>query len=71
MRQVMLTVRELAFIAGTRAALGFGLASLLSDRISGRGRRVLGWSLVALGAVTTIPAARKVFGSRSVAVTAD
>jgi hypothetical protein len=66
MRHVTLTIRELAFIAATRGALGFGLACLLSDRIGGRTRRVLGWSLFALGAVATIPAAMKVFGERTV-----
>jgi hypothetical protein len=54
----------LGFVVGTRAALGFGLGLLLSDRIPEPRRRNLGMVLVAIGAVTTIPAAISVFGRR-------
>jgi hypothetical protein len=60
MRRLFLTIPELAFIAGTRAALGFGAALLLSSKMREERRRTLGWSLVGLGVATTIPAARKV-----------
>ena len=72
MRQVMLTIPEVAFIGGTRGLLGFGLALLLSARIGAKARRRLGWSLFALGAAATIPAAKTVFGRRTVVtVTSD
>ena len=69
MRRVFLTIPELAFIAGTRAALGFGAALLLSGRMSEQRRRTIGWSLVGLGVATTIPAARKVLQRRASVVT--
>ena len=54
----------LGFVIGTRAALAFGLGLLLADRIPDRRRRAVGLTLVAIGAVTTIPAAMSVFGRR-------
>jgi hypothetical protein len=50
------------FVVGTRAALAFGLGLLLADRIPAERRRVLGMTLVALGAATTIPIAMSLFG---------
>jgi hypothetical protein len=64
MRKVALTVPQVAFIAGTRAALGFGAALLLSGRLTKSRRRAIGLSLVAFGVVTTIPAVRILFGHR-------
>ncbi len=67
MRETHLTLPELALVAGTRAAAGAGLALLLGDRLSPDARRALGWGLVLVGAVTTIPLAFEVFGkSRTV-----
>ena len=54
----------LAFIAGTRAALGFGAGLLLSNKIPKSRRRKLGISLVAIGAATTIPAIRAIRAAR-------
>jgi hypothetical protein len=62
MRKLVLTIPELAFIAATRGALGFGAGLLLSDKLDDSRRRAVGFSLVALGIATTIPAARKLFG---------
>ena len=70
MRRVALTIPQVAFIAGTRGALGLGAGLLLSGRLAEPRRRALAWTLVALGLVTTIPAARTLFGRRSaIAVT--
>jgi hypothetical protein len=66
-RRVILTIPEVAFIAATRGVLGFGMGLLLSDRIGGTRRRTVGWTLVAVGAVATVPAAMKVFGARGAA----
>ncbi len=65
MRQVKLTIPEVAFIAGTRGALGAGIGLLLSQRMRESRRRTVAWTLIALGAVTTIPAAKRLFGRRS------
>jgi hypothetical protein len=61
MRKLVLTIPEVAFIAATRGALGFGAGLLLSDKLDDSRRRAVGFSLVALGIATTIPAARKLF----------
>ena len=66
MRQIQLTIPEVAFIAGTRGALGAGLGLLLSPRMTKSRRRAVGWTLFAIGALTTIPAAMRLFGQRSV-----
>jgi len=59
-----LTVPEIAFIAGTRGALGAGIGLLLSGKLSPQTRRAVGLTLLAVGAITTIPAAMVVFGKR-------
>lgn len=64
MRQIPLTVREVAFIAGTRGALGAGLGLLASGQMNQSRRRALGWTLLAVGLLATIPAARRVLGRR-------
>jgi hypothetical protein len=53
-----LTNPQIAFLIGTRAALAGGLGLLLSGRLPHVVRRVVGIGLVAVGAATTIPAAR-------------
>jgi hypothetical protein len=65
MRKLVLTVPEVAFIAGTRGALGFGAGLLLSGKFNESRRRKVGLALVAFGIATTIPAARKLFGRHS------
>ena len=62
MRETHLTLPELALVAGTRAALGAGLALLLADRLSADQRRALGWGLFLLGAASTVPLAIDVLG---------
>jgi len=60
MRSAHLSLPELGLIAGTRAALGAGLALLLSDRLTSSERYMLGWTLTAVGLATTIPLAADV-----------
>ena len=62
--KLVLSPPLLGFVIGTRVALAFGLGLLLADRIPDRRRRAVGLALVAIGAVTTIPAAMSVFGRR-------
>lgn len=63
MRQAHLTLPELALIAGTRAALGAGLGLLLADRLPDDRRRAIGWTLLGVGVLSTIPLAIEVLGS--------
>ena len=49
------TIPEIIFVAGTRVALGVGVGLLLSDRLSKDERKAVGWALLAVGVLTTIP----------------
>jgi hypothetical protein len=62
MKHASLTLPEIALLAGTRAAGGAGLALLLGDRLDPAARRAVGWTLLAIGIVTTIPLAADVLG---------
>ena len=57
-----LSLPELGLIAGTRGALGAGIALLVGDRLSAEQRRAVGWTLLLVGALSTIPLAIDVFG---------
>ena len=62
MRELRLTLPELAMIAGTRAALGAGVAFLLADLLPRDRRMAVGWTLLSIGALSTIPLAIEVLG---------
>ena len=57
MRHVDLPLHELAFVAGTRGMAGAGLALLLADYLKPETRRTVGWTLLAMGAISTVPIA--------------
>ena len=71
MRERPLTIPEIMLIGGTRAALGAGLALLLSDRLGREQRRAVGWTLFLVGAVTTLPIALNVLSKPAAGSTAD
>jgi len=56
-----LTVPEIALIAATRGAIGFGAGLLLAGKFNGSKRKTLGWSLFLSGLASTIPIAMHVF----------
>ena len=56
-----LRLPEIGLLAGTRGLLGAGIALLIADRLSGAQRKDIGWTLVAIGVVTTLPLALMVF----------
>ena len=56
-----LTVPEIALIAATRGALGFGAGLLLADKFRHGRRKTLGWSLFLSGLASTIPIAMRIF----------
>jgi hypothetical protein len=66
MRERGLTIPEIILIGGTRAALGAGLALILSDRLSRDQRRAVGLTLFLVGAITTIPIAANILGKPTV-----
>jgi hypothetical protein len=67
MRETRISLPELALIAGTRGMLGAGIGLLLASRLTEPQRKAVGWTLVLVGALTTVPLAMDVLGaSRSV-----
>ena len=61
MKQHKLTTSEIALIAGTRGMLGAGIGFLLSGKLNKDQRRAAGWTLVLVGALTTVPLVMNVF----------
>jgi hypothetical protein len=62
MREVQVTLPELALLVGTRAALGAGFGLLLADCLPESERKAVGWTLLLVGAVSTFPLALEVLG---------
>ena len=60
-----LTLPELGLLVGTRGMLGAGLGLLLAHKLSEERRRGIGWTLAAIGVLSTIPLAMMVFGGRT------
>jgi len=59
-----LTLPEIALIAGTRGMLGAGIALLLVDLLTAEQRKAIGWTLFAVGAISTIPLVMNVLDKR-------
>jgi len=59
-----LTVPEIALIAATRGAIGFGAGLPLAGKFRRERRQLLGWTLFLSGLASTIPIALRVFGKR-------
>jgi hypothetical protein len=60
MKTTTVSIPELALIAGTRGMLGMGIGLLAANRMRPEQRRAVGWTLVAVGVLTTIPLAADV-----------
>jgi hypothetical protein len=63
-----LTIPQIAIIAATRGALGFGAGLLLADKFRRAKRKALGWSLLLSGMASTIPIAMHVFRKKEAAI---
>ena len=61
MTRVKLSIPELAFVAATRGMAGVGIGLLLADCLGVQQRKRVGWALLVVGALTTVPIAREVF----------
>lgn len=59
-----ITVPEIALIAVTRGAIGFGAGLLLASKFKREQRKILGWTLFLSGLASTIPIARHLFGKK-------
>jgi hypothetical protein len=64
MKKAELTLPQIALIAGTRGLLGAGAGLLLADKLNDDQRRAIGWTLLLIGAISTIPLAIEVMSKR-------
>jgi hypothetical protein len=71
MKVYSVTVPEVAIVAATRGVAGAGIGLLVADFLRRDTRRTLGWTLLAIGALTTIPIAMALFGKREASVPND
>ena len=65
MKERNLTVPEIAQIAGTRAILGVGIGLILADKLTEDQRKGIGWTLLAVGLLSTIPIAANLLGKKA------
>jgi uncharacterized membrane protein YfcA len=65
MRTVELDLPEIGLIAATRGMLGAGIGLLLAEKLDAEPRRAVGWALLAVGLVTTVPLVLHVAGKAS------
>jgi hypothetical protein len=64
MRERRVTLPEIVLIAATRGMIGFGAGLLVSPRLGADRRVAVGWTLLAVGALSTIPLALQLFRER-------
>jgi len=64
MKTFRVSLPQLAFVAATRGLGGAGAALLLAPHLRPETRRTLGWTLLGIGILTTIPIAARVLGER-------
>ena len=57
MSTVVFDLPTFAFVVATRAMIGVGIGLLVASRLPEEQRRVIGLSLLGIGAASTIPAA--------------
>jgi hypothetical protein len=58
------TVPEIGIVAATRGMAGAGIGLLVSSYLRPDTRRALGWTLLAIGALSTIPIVMALVGKR-------
>ncbi len=62
MKARSVTLPEIGLIGGTRALLGAGVALLFADKLNDDQRKAVGWTLLLVGAISTVPLAINVLG---------
>ena len=62
MRDVNVSIPEMIFVALTRGMAGAGIGLLAADCIKPVARRPIGWTLFAIGALSTLPIAATLLG---------
>ena len=64
MKTYNVTVPEIGIVAATRGMAGAGVGLLVSQYLRPETRRAVGWTLLAVGALTTIPIVMALLGKR-------
>lgn len=64
MKSIELSLPLLGAVVGTRAMLGAGIGLLAADALPATRRKAIGWTLVAIGALSTIPLGLNVLSHR-------
>ena len=64
MKRLELNVPTFGFAVATRAMIGAGLGLLFSDRIARKRRRAIGFTLLGIGAASTVPVVRALIRGR-------
>jgi hypothetical protein len=64
MKKFELNVPTFGFAVATRAMIGAGLGLLFSDRIARKRRRAIGFTLLGIGAASTVPVVRALIRGR-------
>jgi hypothetical protein len=59
--KTVISIPELGLVAITRALLGAGVAFVVADRLDTHQRKAVGWTLTAVGVLTTVPLLLDVF----------
>ena len=64
MKTYTVTVPEVGLVAVTRAMAGAGVGLLVADYLRPETRRAVGWTLLGVGIVTTVPIVMALLGKR-------
>ena len=64
MQKRELSLPQIFFVVATRALLAGGVSLMLADHLTRQSRRRLGMAMLAIGLITTPPAAMLVFKNR-------
>ena len=65
MTRTELSLPELAALAATRGMLGMGIGMLVAKDLRKRNRRAIGWILIGVGVLSTIPLVATVIERRT------
>lgn len=71
MKTIEVSIPEVAFVAATRGLAGAGIGLLASNYLAPSTRRAVGWTLLGIGALTTVPIAVALFGRTRTPLLAD
>jgi len=64
MRNMQFNMPQLVLLGATRGMIGFGVGLLIAERLKRSRRKSIGWTLLGIGAASTIPLAITIFRKR-------